>query len=241
MSRLVLASGSPRRRELLARLGVEFEVVHPDIDESVRRGETPVEYVCRLAAEKADAVAAHLAGSAPVAGITTGITPGATPGITGGVDAHIDEVDTHVDAVVLAADTTVDVDGQILGKPVDRDDACSMLRTLSGRTHQVHTAVAVRRGADSAHEVVTSDVTFAPLTASRIEWYVDTGEPLDKAGAYAVQGKGAVLVERVRGSTTNVVGLPLRAVMRLLRRAMPELGPLQLDGKPGGGVGTPRS
>jgi septum formation protein len=224
MSRLVLASGSPRRRELLARLGVEFEVVHPDIDESVRRGETPVEYVCRLAAEKADAVAAHLAGSAPVAGITTGITPGATPGITGGVDGHIDEVD-----------------GQILGKPVDRDDACSMLRTLSGRTHQVHTAVAVRRGADSAHEVVTSDVTFAPLTASRIEWYVDTGEPLDKAGAYAVQGKGAVLVERVRGSTTNVVGLPLRAVMRLLRRAMPELGPLQLDGQPGAGVGTPRS
>jgi septum formation protein len=230
MSRLVLASGSPRRRELLARLGVEFDVVHPDIDESVRHGETPVEYVCRLAAEKAEAVAAHLAGSATDAGITAGTTTEITR-----------QDDTHIDAVVLAADTTVDVDGQILGKPVDRDDACSMLRTLSGRTHQVHTGVAVRRGADSAHEVVTSDVTFAPLTASRIEWYVDTGEPLDKAGAYAVQGKGAVLVERVRGSTTNVVGLPLHAVMRLLRRAMPELGPLQLDGQPGAGVGTLRS
>jgi septum formation protein len=194
MSRLVLASGSPRRRELLARLGLEFDVVHPDVDESVKPGEAPVDHVRRLAADKADTVSR-----------------------------------LRPDVIVLAADTTVDVDGEILGKPLDDGDARAMLRALSGRTHQVHTGVAVRRGALTIHEVVTSDVTFAPLSESTIEWYVATGEPLDKAGAYAVQGQGAVLVELVRGSTTNVVGLPLHAVMRLLRRAAPELPPLQLE------------
>jgi septum formation protein len=119
---------------------------------------------------------------------------------------------------VLAADTVVDVDGEILGKPGDADDARRMLRRLSGRSHRVHTAVAVRSGERLDIEVVTSIVTFMALQPAVIEWYVGTGEPLDKAGAYAVQGAGGVFVERVRGSVSNVVGLPLTAVARLLEQ-----------------------
>lgn len=174
-----LASGSPRRRELLAQLGCTFDVVSPDVDESVLPGESPVVYVDRLA------VAKSLAVPAPD------------------------------DTLVIAADTTVDLGGEILAKPVDAADAASMLRRLSGRTHRVHTGVAVRRGDRVLHEVVTSLVTFVPLTPADVEWYVATGEPLDKAGAYAVQGAGGVFVQRVRGSVSNVVGLPLHTVVRL--------------------------
>ena len=176
---VVLASGSPRRAELLGQLGVEFVVRVPDIDETPRPGEGPVDYVGRLAVEKGRAVA------------------------------------VPDDALVIAADTTVDLDGEILGKPADADEARSMLRRLSARTHRVHTGVSVRVGECVASDVVTSLVTFVPLTAPTIDWYVATGEPLDKAGAYAVQGAGGVFVLRIRGSVSNVIGLPLHTLARL--------------------------
>jgi septum formation protein len=176
---LVLASGSPRRRELLAQLGLDFAVAGPDVDETPLPGERPVDLVRRLAVAKAVAVDGD---------------------------------------PVLAADTVVDVDGEILGKPADADDARRMLRRLSGRSHRVHTAVALRSGERVEVEVVTTIVTFVPLQPAVIEWYVGTGEPLDKAGAYAVQGAGGVFVERVRGSVSNVVGLPLTTVAHLLDR-----------------------
>ncbi len=176
---VVLASASPRRRELLAQLGVVFTMASPDVDETPLPGEGPVGYVHRLAIAKAFAV-------------------DAPPG-----------------ALVVAADTTVDLGGEILGKPVDADDARSMLGRLSARTHRVHTGVALRRGEQLVAEVITTLVTFTSLTPALIEWYVSTGEPLDKAGAYAVQGAGGVLVQRVHGSVSNVVGLPLHSVARL--------------------------
>lgn len=176
---IVLASASPRRRELLAQLGLDLTIVVPDVDETPLPGEDPVAYVRRVAIAKAHVVAAP------------------------------------ADALVIAADTTVDLGGEILAKPVDADDARAMLRRLSARTHRVHTGVAVRRGDRTLSDVVTSLVTFTPLTPATIDWYVGTGEPLDKAGAYAVQGAGGVFVQRVRGSVSNVVGLPLHAVARL--------------------------
>ncbi|MBI4934271.1 MAG: septum formation inhibitor Maf [Actinobacteria bacterium] len=124
-------------------------------------------------------------------------------------------VRSTADALVITADTTVDLGGEILGKPVDAADAAAMLRRLSARTHRVHTGVAVRRDTHVVTDVVTTLVTFTPLTPEAIDWYVGTGEPLDKAGAYAVQGAGGVFVLRVRGSVSNVVGLPLHAVSRL--------------------------
>jgi nucleoside triphosphate pyrophosphatase len=121
-------------------------------------------------------------------------------------------------APVIAADTVVEVDGDILGKPVDADDARRMLQRLSGRTHQVHTAVAVRSAAHVEVEVVTTAVRFVPLADEAIEWYLATGEPFDKAGAYAIQGAGGAFVEGVEGSVSNVVGLPLPTVVQLLDR-----------------------
>jgi septum formation protein len=176
---LVLASGSPRRRELLAHLGVPFTVVAADVDETPRPGEGPVELVRRLAAAKAAAVDGD---------------------------------------PVLAADTVVELDGEILGKPADAAAARRMLARLSGRSHHVHTGVALRAGERLDVEVVTTAVTFAALTPEAIEWYVATGEPLDKAGAYAIQGAGGVFVESIHGSASNVVGLPLATVARLLHR-----------------------
>lgn len=126
--------------------------------------------------------------------------------------------DAPVGAVVIAADTTVDLDGRILAKPLDLDDAARMLRSLSARTHRVHTAVAVRRGPHTLLETVTTLVTMGPITDEVLAWYLGTGEPLDKAGAYALQGAGGVLVERVAGSVSNVVGLPLTALAGLLRQ-----------------------
>jgi nucleoside triphosphate pyrophosphatase len=177
---VILASGSPRRRELLTRLGLEFVAVLSDVDESVRGDEDPVAYVRRLAIEKADAVV------------------------------------TERDDLVIAADTTVDLDGVILGKPVDAAEARRMLTALSGRAHSVHTAVAVRRGSRCAAGVETTTVTMAALSDAMLDWYVGSGEPLDKAGAYAIQEAGAVLVASVAGSVTNVVGLPLTLLDRLL-------------------------
>ena len=117
---------------------------------------------------------------------------------------------------MLAADTVVDVDGEVLGKPLDADDARRMLRRLSGRSHRVHTGVAVRSAGHVEVEVVTTIVTFVPLTDETIDGYLATGEPFDKAGAYAIQGAGGTFVDAVRGSHSNVVGLPLTTVARLL-------------------------
>ena len=176
---VVLGSASPRRRDLLAQLGLVFDTVAPDIDETPLAGEPPVDYVRRLALAKSAAIGAG------------------------------------DDTLVVTADTTVDLGGDILGKPADAAEAAAMLRRLSARTHRVHTGVALRLGERTLSDVVTSLVTFVPLTPATVEWYVATGEPLDKAGAYAIQGAGAVLVQRVRGSVTNVVGLPLHSVVRM--------------------------
>lgn len=196
--RLVLASASPRRAELLTAAGLTFDVAPADLDETPRPGEAPDAYVARLAVAKAAAIAA------------------AEPG-----------------AVVLAADTTVDVDGEILEKPVDEADLRRMLGLLSGRTHRVHTGVAVRSAADGDGEdpvptkvtttalttVVTTTVTFVTLTADDIDWYVATGDGMGKAGGYGIQGRAARLVRRVDGSVTNVIGLPLAETIDLLHRA----------------------
>lgn len=124
-------------------------------------------------------------------------------------------VEVPFGSLVIAADTTVDLGGDILGKPEDDDEARSMLRRLSGRTHRVHTGIALRLGDRTLAETVSSMVTFSPLTDELIEWYVGLGEPSGKAGAYAIQGAGGVFVNRVRGSVSNVIGLPLHTLLRL--------------------------
>ena len=196
---MILASQSPRRRDLLAAAGFELEVVPADIDEARLPGEKPVELVGRLAAEKAEAVRSAL-----------------------------DNV--PADGFLVAADTIVWMGDAALGKPADAADATAMLRSLSGRTHHVSTGVcALLLGPDgsvagSARFTETSDVTFWELTEEQVAAYVACGEPLDKAGAYAIQGAGRLLVREVRGDYSNVVGLP---VARLVR----ELGALAGDGR----------
>jgi septum formation protein len=199
--RLVLASASPRRAELLARLGLDPTIRPAHVDESPHPDEPPADLVVRLAATKAAAV----------------------------VDPD------RPDEVVLAADTEVVIDARVLGKPRDREDAATMLRALSGRTHEVITGLAVQRGASARLTQVTTRVTFRALTATEIDWYLATGEPSDKAGGYALQGAGAVLVERIEGSDTNVIGLPLAETVALLREA--GLDPLEppVAGPPGHG------
>jgi septum formation protein len=182
MTKVILASASPRRHELLSQIGVRFEVRVPDIDESPIEGEDPVAYVRRLAIGKAAAI-------------------GAEP-----------------DELVIAADTTVDLDSVIMGKPNDHHDARSMLRRLSGQTNRVHTGVAVRRGDRALVDVCTTLVTFVSLDEATIDWYLATGEPLGKAGSYALQGTGAALVSGVDGSVSNVIGLPLHLVVDLAGR-----------------------
>jgi len=177
---VVLASGSPRRHDLLRSLGIAFRVVVPDVDESEQPAELPRQYVERIARCKVAAV------SAP-------------------------------DALVIAADTTVALDGEIIGKPTDRADAARILRALSGRTHTVHTAVACSFDRRTVAAVVDTDVTFVPLSDDDIAWYVATGEPDDKAGAYGMQGTGNAFVERIDGSPSNVIGLPLPHVVTLAR------------------------
>jgi septum formation protein len=180
---IVLASGSPRRRQLLEMLGIPFRVVAPDVDETRDNSELPEFYVKRVACAKARAVAARAPGD-----------------------------------VVLAADTTVVQRGEIFGKPETPDEAAEMLRRLQSRTHQVMTAVAVARGERIEHAVDVTDVTFRPLSDELIADYVATGEPMDKAGAYAIQGRGAALVEGIRGDFFSVMGLPLRLALELLER-----------------------
>jgi septum formation protein len=182
-SPIVLASASPRRRQLLEMLHIPFEVEPSGIDEVVRPGEAPRDYVLRVAREKGEAVA------------------GRRPG-----------------ALVLAADTEVVLDGEVLGKPADPAGAVAMLQRLQGRTHQVLTAVAVASGGRLQHALDVSAVTFRSTDAATLAAYVATGEPLDKAGAYAVQGMGGVLIERIEGDVFGVMGLPIRLVIDLLAR-----------------------
>lgn len=181
-ARLILASASPRRRELLTQVGLSFKVVPAHIDESRRAGESPTAYVERLAIEKAQAI--HM---------------------------------IHPDAVVLGADTTVEIDGHALEKPLDRADAKRMLRALSGRTHHVHTGVAVVSAAGYRTHLETTSVTFDEIDEAALEHYLATAEPYDKAGAYGIQGYAARWIPRIEGDYFNVMGLPLAATVRLLR------------------------
>lgn len=174
---LILASASPRRRELLAAAGVEFVVRPADIDEAVRDGEDPRVYARRVAREKAAAVAGDR---------------------------------------VLGADTVVVLDHRVFGKPTGPEAAGDLLRALSGQTHRVHTAICLRTRGRALGRLVTSRVRFRTLSEADIERYIATGEPFDKAGGYGIQSHGALLVDRLWGSYTNVLGLPLRETLALL-------------------------
>lgn len=181
MSTLILASASPRRRELLQRVGLTFEVRPAEVDESWRPGESPHHYVVRVATAKLHAVVAP-------------------------------------EHWVLAADTTVTIDGRVLAKAADTDEARAMLASLSGREHEVLTAFALRGPGGEATELVSTAVEMIDFSGELLEQYLASGEWQGKAGAYAIQGIGAALVASVRGSVTNVIGLPLAQVLSCLRR-----------------------
>ena len=181
--KLILASGSPRRAEILSAVGWPFEVVTSGIDETRKPDEDPKAYVQRLALEKAEAVAS-----------------------------------SRQDGLILAADTTVVVDHHLLGQPEDDHDAQRMLKLLSGKWHEVLTGVAlIRVRGESNLGIETTRVRFAELSEREIDWYVSTGEPQGKAGAYAIQGRGALFVEEVAGDYLNIVGLPIRLVYEMIR------------------------
>jgi septum formation protein len=179
--KLVLASSSPRRTELLNRAGWPHEVLVTGIDESVKPQEEPAAYVQRLACSKAEAVAQRLE-----------------------------------EGVVLGADTTVVVDNRILGQPIDDADARRMLNLLNGKWHEVLTGVAlVRVSGETRVAYETTRVRFAEMSESEIEWYVSSGEPVGKAGAYGIQGKAALFIEEIEGDYFNIMGLPIRLVYEL--------------------------
>ena len=181
--KLILASGSPRRKELLTAVGWEFEAITAGIDESVKPGEDPATYVQRLAKSKAYAVAAKL--------------------------GH---------GLVLGADTTVVVDNQILGQPVDDQDAKRMLRLLNNKWHEVLTGVAVVRvGGESRVDFETTRVRFAKMSEREVDWYVSTGEARGKAGAYGIQGAAGLFIKEIQGDYFNIVGLPIRLVYELIK------------------------
>jgi septum formation protein len=180
---IVLASGSPRRSEILDSVGWAFEKIVPDIDESEIDGETPGEYVTRLAVTKAEAIAKRCPGK-----------------------------------VVLGADTTVVIDGAIIGKPVDSDDARRMITGLSGRSHDVLTGVALSRDGHTLSGIRSTNVLFSKLNSAEIEYLVEYGSPLDKAGAYAVQAQAALFIEQIEGDYWNVVGLPISLVYSLFNQ-----------------------
>jgi len=206
--RLILASGSPRRAELLRAAGYAFEIVVPVVDESVRSGEAAADYVRRLAAEKSAAVMDVVArGFQPREGGPERAAPHEV--VMGGVEED-------VQPVILGADTVVVVDGDILGKPRDDDEAAAMLRRLAGRPHVVMTGVSLRHGPHEAGRVVTTDVYVRDLSDAELNWYVRSGEGRDKAGAYAIQGLASRFVPRIDGSYSNVVGLPVACVAELL-------------------------
>ncbi len=188
--RIVLASSSPRRREILAAIGLTFDVRASDVDETLRDGEAPFDGAERLAREKAAAVLA-----------------------------------TAGEALVVAADTLVVCDGEALGKPKDRADARRMLARLSGRAHDVVTGVALGLGGRLESDREVTRVVFAPMTEAEVDAYVASGEPDDRAGAYAIQGIGGLFVTRVEGSPSAVVGLPVRLLYTLASRIGIDLKP----------------
>ena len=192
--RVILASASPRRRELLNLIGIEHEVRPANIDETYLAGEAPREHAERLAREKAVAIEAP-------------------------------------EAITIGSDTIVVVDGRVLGKPRDREHAAEMLRQLSGRSHVVMTGVAAKWRGKLVSGLEEVGVTFRPLRDDEIERYIDTGEPMDKAGAYGIQGFGATIVERVDGDYFAVMGLPLNRLARLFERLGVNyaFGPLTAD------------
>jgi septum formation protein len=202
--RLVLASASPRRAELLRSAGFEFEVFAVDVDESVLPGETPEAYVRRLANAKAERATDLLrrGEKGPAQGAHVGqVGKGTREGLS---------------AAVLGADTAVVLDGVILGKPAGAEEAASMLRRLSGRTHEVLTGISLRAGGWTRDHVETTTVEFCRLAESDVDWYVRSGEGRDKAGGYAIQGLASRFVPRINGSYSNVVGLPVAALQALL-------------------------
>jgi septum formation protein len=198
---LILASASPRRRELLTQAGFTFEVRPAHIPEEPRPGEDPIAYVVRLAREKAEHVLKELKESA---------TADPSTAVAAATSAQDDSL------VVLGADTTVVLDGLILGKPADAADAARMLRLLSGRTHRVITGVAVVTAARTEVAAEVTAVKFLTLSDQEIAAYIATGEPMDKAGAYAIQGRAAKWIPRIEGDYFNVVGLPIALVSTLL-------------------------
>ena len=181
---LILASSSPRRRELLERLHVPIEIHSADVDETPLKGEHAKAMVLRLAKDKAAKVAAQ-----------------------------------YPDRWVLASDTTVSLHGKPIGKPTDAADAKRTLKILQGKKHQVYTGVCLRNGKKQYALADTTDVLFRKMTAKEINWYVKTGEPMDKAGSYAVQGVGGLFVKGIDGSYSNVMGLPTEKTVELLQKA----------------------
>ena len=182
--KIILASRSPRRADILRSVGWPFEVIVADIDETRYEGEPPMDYVRRLSLAKAQVVASKIE-----------------------------------EGLVLGADTTVAIDNHILEKPIDDDDARRMLKLLSGRWHEVLTGVALVRSdrkCEPAVAIETTKVRFAELSDAEIDWYVSTGEPLDKAGAYGIQEKAALFIEEIDGDYFNVMGLPIRLVYELI-------------------------
>lgn len=195
--KIYLASKSPRRRELLRQIGVDFELLMlrelsprgPEVSEEVRPNEKPADYVQRVTREKTEAA------------------------------VRIMTVRRLPVRPVLTSDTTVVIDDHILGKPANEKEAMAMLRLLSGRTHQVMTSVALRREEEHWQIIQTSDVTFAPLSDAQLHAYCMTSEPYDKAGGYGIQGKAAVFIERIAGSYSGIMGLPLHETAQLLHQA----------------------
>jgi septum formation protein len=186
IEKLVLASTSPRRAEILRAVGWPFETLAPDVDETRAPDEDAVSYVRRLAQAKAKAAARRLKAG-----------------------------------LVLGADTVVVIEGEILGQPRDAEDARRMLRLLSGQWHEVVTGVALLRAGEEKHYIVDHESTrvrFSHLSDAEIDWYTATGEPMGKAGAYAVQGRAALFIEEIQGDYFNVVGLPVRLLYKLARQ-----------------------
>jgi nucleoside triphosphate pyrophosphatase len=213
--RLILASASPRRAELLHAAGYEFDVVVGDVDESIRDGETPALYVRRLAADKS---AAAIRLIVPATRSSDGPAKAGHYRDDDGPpnSGHYEAIGSDADVIVIGADTTVVVDGEILAKPRDDADAAAMMRRIAGRVHEVLTGVSLRRGGFELGRVETTRVQVAPLSDEEIAWYVATGEGRDKAGAYAIQGFASRFIPRIEGSYSNVVGLPVACVRELL-------------------------
>jgi len=226
--RLVLASSSPRRAEILEAAGFTFDTLAVDIDESVRPGEKPAAYVRRLALEKSARAQAMLSsGPAGLAGRVGQmgqvgqvgrVGQGGTVGLMGQVGLRHDDRMSLEELIILGADTTVVVDGEILGKPRDSADAERMLRCLSSRRHEVMTGISLRRNETEWGSVETTAVDFMSLSEADVAWYCGSAEGRDKAGGYAIQGLASRFITRIEGSYSNVVGLPVAVVSRLLHR-----------------------